>query len=174
MLYVLAHPEFEPPTAEKLEQFRFEHEPDRARLVPAHVTLVFGLRMARAAEIAALCTTVAGSASELSITFVASEVAHDPFEKAYKLFLMVGPGKDALAELHHRLYAGAHRAELDSSSPYRPHMTIATHAEKAYIDRLNSTEVARFFVKAKIGSLEVVELSEGKLNTVTSVALGGS
>ena len=43
MIYVLAYPVFEPMSAERINAFRAKHEPDRAKLVPPHVTLVFGV-----------------------------------------------------------------------------------------------------------------------------------
>ena len=42
MIYVLAYPVFEPNSAERICAFRAEHEPERANLVPPHITLVFG------------------------------------------------------------------------------------------------------------------------------------
>ena len=43
MIYALAYPVFDPSTARAIDAFRTAHEPERARLVAPHVTLVFGL-----------------------------------------------------------------------------------------------------------------------------------
>ncbi|MEP1208972.1 MAG: 2'-5' RNA ligase family protein [Rhizobiaceae bacterium] len=118
MIYVLVYPEFESRLARRIGRFRSAHEPERAKLVPPHITLVFGLKHAVPKSMLALCESVSSNATELTIEFSHCEIAYDPFEKVQKLSLVCGNGKDALTEWHDLLYAGSHRSKSKSELPY--------------------------------------------------------
>jgi 2'-5' RNA ligase len=171
MLYVLTYPEFETLKAMEIDRFRSAHEPERAILVPPHITLVYGLRHANTQDIISLCEVAAENLPELTIEFADSEVAYDPFEDTHKLFLICKTGRDALITLHDQLYNGPHRAELNSTIPYFPHMTVATNADRTLITQLDVAEIGAFPIEGIVKSLEVVEFVDGKLNTLESVSL---
>ena len=174
MIYVLAYPEFEPNSARQINHFRSRHEPERAKLVPPHVTLVFGLKDRNPRDILTLCERVVENARRLTIEFTSSELAYDPFEHRHKLLLLCGKGGDALISLHNQIYDGLHRIELKPGIGYRPHMTVATHVDRAIIERLEVVEVGTFPISATINSLEMVELAHGNLNNLASIPFGGS
>jgi 2'-5' RNA ligase len=170
-IYVLAYPEFEPSVAENIARFRHAHEPERAELVEPHVTLVFGLVGVRPVEFAASCEEVAVGVFEIEVDFAATEIVHDPFEKTYKLFLMNSTGRDELTALHERLYDGPHRFELHPAIPFRPHMTVATHSDRAIIERLDAAAIGVFPNAGKIRSLVIVELVEKTLVRLRTIPL---
>lgn len=114
---------------------------------------------------------MSGNTSELSIEFKCSEVVFDPFEKKHKLFLLCGKGKNTLTDLHKQLYEGPHRAELESEIPYQPHMTIATHDNRSIIERLDVADIGAFPITGTIRALELVELVQGKLNSLETIPL---
>jgi 2'-5' RNA ligase len=171
MIYVLAYPDFEPSVAGNIARFRRAHEPERAKLVEPHVTLVFGLRGVRPLEFVASCEKIAVDVSEIAVDFVATDIVHDPFEKTYKLFLLNSTGRDDLTALHERLYDGLNRSELHPAIPFRPHMTVATHSERAIIERLDATEIGAFPISGKIRALEIVELVEKTLVRLRTIPL---
>lgn len=171
MIYVLAYPEFEPGVAAKIARFRSMHEPNRAKLVPPHVTLVFGLTSVRPTEFVAFCERAAECAHVLEVNFAATEIVYDPFEETHKLFLMISAGKDDLTALHERLYGGPHQSELDPAIPYRPHMTMATHTDRAAIERLDGSAMGAFPIPGVIRNLEVVELADKTLRSLRTVPL---
>lgn len=172
MIYVLAYPEFEPGVAESINRFRTAHEPERAKLVPAHITLVFGLRKAQPCEILVFCEDVARHVSELSVEFATSEIVYDPFERAHKLFLLSSNGTRALTALHKELYSGPHRAELNLDIPYRPHMTIATHEDRTIIEQLDVGAIGALPISGKISALQVVEHIDNRLHRLRTIQLG--
>lgn len=172
MIYVLAYPEFEPSVADSINRFRSAREPERAKLVPAHVTLVFGLRNVHPQEFFKLCESVAKRASDVTVTFTASEIAYDPYENAYKLFLLSSTGSRALSALHQQLYEGPHRAELDTSIPYRPHMTIATDRDRTVLERLDVGAAGSYPITGKITALNVVEHIDTGLHRLGVIPLG--
>jgi len=141
MIYVLAYPQFEPNVIERIRRFRTENEPARAELVPPHVTLVFGLMIIRPHEFLEHCVAVANRSSQFALSFVSEEIAHDPFEKTYKLLLVSSTGSSQLAALHEQLYKGAQRAEQKEDIPYRPHMTIATNPDQTLVERLETSSL---------------------------------
>jgi 2'-5' RNA ligase len=172
MIYVLAHPSFAPDVAENIDRFRSAHEPERARLVRPHVTLVFGLKNADPVEFTMFCTRVAEGVAEIDIEFVASECSYDPFEKAHKMLLLSAAGSMDVTALHEQLYDGPHRSELHPGIPYRPHMTVATHEDRRVIDGLDVEVIGSFPLRGRINALEIVELSGGALKPVRTIPLG--
>jgi 2'-5' RNA ligase len=172
MIYVLAYPEFEQGVAESINRFRTAHEPERAKLVPAHITLVFGLRKAQPQKFLVFCENVARHASELSVKFTASEIVYDPFEKAHKLFLLSSIGSRALTTLHKQLYSGPHRAQLNHDIPYRPHMTVATHEDRTIIEQLDVGTIGSLPISGTISALQVVEHIDNRLNLLRTIQLG--
>jgi 2'-5' RNA ligase len=171
MIYVLACPEFEPSVAGNIARFRHMHEPERAKLVEPHVTLVFGLRDVRPLEFVAFCEKVALGVPEIAVDFAATEIVHDPFEKTYKFFLMNSTGRDELIALHERLYDGPHRSELLPAIPFRPHMTVATHSDRAIIERLDARAIGAFPISGKVRALEIVELVKKTLIRLRTIPL---
>lgn len=174
MIYVLAYPQFEPSVAERIRRFRTENEPARAELVPPHVTLVFGLMNIRTHEFLAHCEAVASRSSQFEVSFVSEEIAHDPFEKTYKLLLVSSAGSSQLAALHDQLYEGVQRAERKDDIPYRPHMTVATNPDRTNIERLETSSLGGFPLSGTIRALEVVKLENGGLQHLRTTPFGKS
>lgn len=171
MIYVLTYPEFETGVADRIARFRSEHEPDRAELVPPHVTLVFGLRTVQRSKFLSLCERVAERVPEFVAEFSTYEVTHDPFEKAYKLLLLASTGGQTLRELHEQLYDGPHQEELHPDHPYRPHMTVATNGEQSAVSKLDPSEIGAFPIAGTVRSLEIVELAGKQLHTLHTIPL---
>lgn len=170
---MLTYPEFETGVATKIARFRSSYEPERAKLVPPHVTLVFGLRYVQRSKLLSLCENVAEHASEFVTKFSEYEVIHDPFDGTYKLLLLASMGGQALSKLHKQLYDGPHRDELHPDHPYRAHMTIATNEDRAVLEKLDPSEIAAFPLTGRIHSLEIVELAGKRLNKLQTFRLRG-
>jgi hypothetical protein len=171
MIYVLAYPEFEPSVAGNIARFRQTHEPEKAKLVRPHVTLVFGLRGVRQLEFVASCEKVAEGVPAIAVDFDSTEIVHDPFEKTFKLFFLNSKGRDALKALHERLYDGPRRSELHPDIPFRPHMTVATHSDRAIIERLDASEIGAFPISGIIRALEVVQQVQETLVRLRTIPL---
>ncbi len=171
MIYVLAYPQFEPRIASQIGTFRSEHEPERAKLVPPHITLVFGVRDADPSHIISLCEGAALTTSQIDVTFDRVEVVEDPFEKTCKLALICSKGGRDLNALHEQLYDGPHRAEFNADNPFRPHMTVATKADRQVIEATDPAPLGAFPIPAIIKGLDVVQLVGGTLTSLASVKL---
>ena len=171
MIFVLAYPEFETRVAERIARFRAANEPERAKLVPPHVTLVFGLRTVKVPEFLSLCDSVAKGASEFVTDFPTHEITHDPFENAHKLLLLSAVGGRRLVDLHERLYDGPQRAELHPDHPFRPHMTVATHRERSVLEQLDISELGALPITGAIRSLEIVDLVDQQLRRLRTIPL---
>ncbi|RKT34723.1 2'-5' RNA ligase superfamily protein [Roseovarius halotolerans] len=174
MIYVLAYPQFEPSVAERIRRFRTENEPSRAKLVPPHVTLVFGLMNIHPHEFLAHCETIAGRSSQFEVSFVSEEITHDPFEKTHKLLLVSSTGSSQLAALHDQLYEGVQKAERKDDIPYRPHMTVATNTDRTIIKNLDTSSLGGFPLLGTIRALEVVKLENGRLHHLRTIPFGKS
>ena len=169
MIYVLAYPRFAPSCAAQIAAFRARHEPQRAKLVPPHITLVFGAADAHLEAIRALVESVSRQTQPFTMSFDAWTSAFDPFEKAHKLFLLCGAGRAAVTALHTRLYDGPHRETLDRAHPFRPHMTIATYDTRAEIDHVEIPFAGDLPFCADLQALELVHLGGGRLTHLKRV-----
>lgn len=174
MIYVLAYPQFEPSIAERIRRFRTGNEPARAKLVPPHVTLVFGLMNTRPHELLGHCEAVASRSSLFEVSFVSEKITHDPFEKTHKLLLVSSTGSSQLAALHDQLYDGVQRAEQKEDITYRPHMTVATNPDRTLVERLDTSSLGGFPLLGAIQALEVVTLENGILYHLRTIPFGKS
>ncbi|MEM7720712.1 MAG: 2'-5' RNA ligase family protein [Pseudomonadota bacterium] len=166
MIYVLAYPRFEQSCAEHIADFRAIHEPQRAKLVPPHITLVFGSAEKHLEAISHLVEAVSSQTKSFAVSFDDWAVEFDPFEKKHKMFLLCKKGSDEATSLHNRLYEGIHRAELDTAHPFKPHMTIATYNKRAEIEQVDVSFAGELPISAKLRALELVRVVEGKLKVV--------
>ncbi|MGR3492737.1 MAG: 2'-5' RNA ligase family protein, partial [Shimia sp.] len=78
MIYVLAYPEFEPDIAQDIAAFRVLYEPERAELVPPHLTLVFGVNAAHLPAVEALAVRAARDVPAFCVAFTGHVVEADP------------------------------------------------------------------------------------------------
>ncbi|USG63185.1 2'-5' RNA ligase family protein [Sneathiella marina] len=171
MIYVLAYPEFDPDIFEAIEKFRSINEPERARLVAPHITLVFALRDEKPEDFADFCSRKIRSMKRFPITFDRFEILHDPVETTHKICLVCGEGGQKIKTLHHALYEGPHRSGLRADIPFKPHMTIATNANVAPLEKLDPTVIGAFPVRAEINTINIIEVTEGRLRNVRTVSL---
>jgi 2'-5' RNA ligase len=171
VIYVLTHPCFDPAVANRIARFRSAHEPARAQLVPPHITLVFGLASSHAPELTRRCRELAALTRVFTVTFASVERVHDPFEDRHKLFLICDTGADMLTGLHKRLYEGPLRWNLDPGHPFRPHMTVASHPDRAEIDRLDPASLGPLPITGQIHALDLVEVTDGTLRPVKTLPL---
>lgn len=173
MIYVLAYPTIDPDVSRSLAGFREGHEPERAGLVAPHVTLDFGLRATSSEAILRHCAEVALETAAIFVEFSRREVTFDRFEKMHKVFFVSDLGEDAHIALHWQLHDGPHRTERNADVPYRPHMTVATNADRAHIEEVDTAPIGAVPIKATIGGIEVVRLTDGTLSSIASVPFGG-
>lgn len=172
MLFVLCYPAFSSATAEAIETFRKRHEPQRAQLVRAHVTLVFGVQSISPENLIAQTTAVAEAAAPFEITLDESRIHNDPVHAEYKLFLLVQQGREELAALHRHLYSDPLTSERKADIPFEPHITVATATSLAPIQLAKSENSALGLpIKGRIDALEVAGLKKGELVSLAEVRL---
>lgn len=170
MLYVLAFPKFTTKVTRSIDLFRARHEPERARLVGAHITLAFGLSGVDAHEFSQSCRKAVAGTRTVHVEFHRFDIDYDPFEKSHKIFMLCSTGSDALGALHRALYRGAHRDHLESDV-YRPHMTIATNAEREVLERSRPTSIGTFPIHAVVDAVDVVRIAGGALEKLATIPL---
>ena len=169
MIYVLAFPVFDQPIAERIRAFRELHEPQRAKLVPPHITLVFGVANTHLETVSGLVETVSRRTTPIPVAFDSYVTEFDPFEKKYKIFLLCNEGSMAIKALHERLYEGAHRSELSASHPFRPHMTIGTFDTQSDVDQVDVAAAGKLPITGQVSALKLVQLEDGRLSTLRTV-----
>ncbi len=172
MLYVLAYPEFSDAIRGSLAKFRETYEPERARLVAPHVTLMFGVPPNYLRDVSKLAERAVATTETFSIVFESCVIAHDPFEQTNKLVLNVGDGRKRLIKLHQILYDGPHRQEFDDNQPFAPHMTIASDRRRTMLETLDVRDMCGLPLRATISALDLVRVSDGRLTHVQTFQFG--
>jgi len=158
MIYVLAYPKFEKHVLRRLDDFRRVHEPERAKLVVPHLTLVFGVKQKFTEDVVGLCEELAGVTSPISLAFSRSEISYDTFENVHKLSLVCNKGAELITALHEKLYQGPHQSERHPDIAYRPHMTVGTNFDVSKLENVDVTTIGQFPIKAEFNHLSVVQL----------------
>ena len=154
MLYVLSYPALAASDAERIEKFRRIHEPERAGLVRAHITLVFGVRTIGVDDLSSRVESVAKGTAPFAVTFDRAEQAG-----VHNVFLLVDEGASTLESMHHLLYAGSLSRELLPNEPFRAHMTVATAASEDRVLRaMKDVSQIGLPIRGRIEKLEIVAL----------------
>lgn len=173
MLYVLAVPGFAPNDLAIIKSFRADFEPQRAQMVPPHLTLMFGTTAMTEDEARGVAERVAMAASPFEIVFARRQLFHDPIENNEKLFLLPDAGAAQVRDLHNALYARRRDGELRADIPYEPHMTVATCGDASSAKAaLAASARIPLPMRAAIDALTVVEVIDWQLRTIARVALG--
>ena len=171
MHFVLCYPKLASADREAIEAFRRIHEPARAKLVRAHMTLVFGATSVTAETLSKHAAVVAAANAPFDFAFAGMEVeAHENGD--HNLFLKVGEGGDRLVSLNQALYAGALGRERRDDIEFTPHMTIATNADLKAVITCAVDAKPLSGIKGRIETLDVATLANGALHPVATVALG--
>jgi|HubBroStandDraft_1064217.scaffolds.fasta_scaffold637734_1 hypothetical protein len=173
MFYVICYPKLVRHDSEWIESFRRIHEPGRAGLVHAHVTLVFGVCAIEISALTSLATEIASREVAFDLEFDAIEV-HEDYERAdHKLFLVAHEGGEQLARMHKQFYSGVLRSELRADISFEAHMTLATASSVDLIyEARQEAQTLRLPVLGAIDAIDVVALVDGKLNEVSHIRLG--
>jgi 2'-5' RNA ligase len=166
MLYVLSYPVLSGADHEQIEAYRQIYEPERARLVRAHVTLVFGVRTIGTNDLVSLVAALAMKRPAFKVTFERAEQTESP-EGIHNVFLLAGEGAVALQSMHQELYAGSLGSELLPGMPFRAHMTMATASSAALIQpAMADVPKLGLPIRGLINALNVVLLQQGVLADV--------
>jgi 2'-5' RNA ligase len=109
---------------DRIEAFRARHDP-MARLIPAHLSLVFPFPTAQTAlQVETHVQRVVSRWPPVAVSFRVPRLYANEF-----IFLMASRGAAAVAALHDRLYTRSLRAHLRRDLPYEPHITLARNAD---------------------------------------------
>lgn len=114
---------------EAIEAFRARHDP-MARLIPAHLTLVFPFPTSLTRlQVETHARRVVSRFPAIPVSFKAVRPCASEF-----LFLMASRGAASVTELHDRLYTRALAPHLRRDLEYQPHITLARHASLEALD----------------------------------------
>jgi 2'-5' RNA ligase len=112
-----------------IEAFRALHDP-MARLIPAHLTLVFPFPTALSRlQVETHVRRVASRWPPIAVTFRSVRLHANEF-----LFLMAARGAASVAGLHDRLYTRSLAGHLRPDLPYEPHITLARDSDFARLE----------------------------------------
>jgi 2'-5' RNA ligase len=145
------------PGIERIELLRRLFDP-LARVIPAHVTLVFPFEsQLPAATLRAHVERMSVGTRPFDLELNDVTAVEDEY-----VFLDVGPGRQQLIELHDRLYTGPLARHLSDKHVFRPHITLG---------RLREPEaLATALAKAR----ELVPASTAVVREITVVRLDGA
>lgn len=158
-----------------VETIRRRHDAAKAAMIAAHVTFVFPTDLlAKGAFLAHLRDRLRGVAP-IDFTLSAVESAPHDLLTDHHVFLLPERGRDALAALHDRLYAGPLTPALRLDLPYRPHVTVGRLADAAQAAAV-ADEIQRHgrVVGGWIEALAVPQCHADRVVPVAVIPLAGS
>ncbi|MBI1211915.1 MAG: hypothetical protein GC190_10665 [Alphaproteobacteria bacterium] len=165
MLFVLCYPRLGTHEEAALEAFRRKHEPMRANMVRAHVTLVFGVRHVSPDTLTRLAEAIASKTAPLEFSIDKVEVkAHEQGD--HNLFLKIDKGRDALIALNRAFYAGELSPERGGIE-FDPHITIASNADLTAVAKAASEAQP---LSAMVGRLDAFDIVARDGHTLTEIA----
>lgn len=174
MIYVVVYPEFGPETRARIDRFRQRYEPRRARLIPPHLTLVFGLPAANPSAFIEFCRETVLTRHAIQIALDDANIVHDPTEATYKLCLSCREGRSELIDLHTTLNPVRPGDERRPNIVFDPHMTIATDPDRESVAGLQSTALALLPIRGRVSTVNVVDVTDRALTQLAELRLRGS
>jgi len=153
-----------------VEAFRREHDP-LAGAMPAHVTLVFPFASTLSPlQVAAHARRVASRWPVIPIRLRGVDAYAGQW-----VHLRVTQGRDAIVELHDRLYRRALAPFLRPEFGYEPHVTIARATDAHECDRLvnEARDGFRRAIEASLRTVSVIALAnDGRVTVEHEIGLG--
>lgn len=170
-LYVLIYPKLSPSALADIERFRRRHEPERAALVAAHITIGFAIHSVPAEALIDHARRLASGVQAFELSFASVEPSWDPISAKHQLFLMVERGRDQLVALHAALYRQLPAGDQQRGPAIEPHMTIATASNQRDIETAVADAVFALPIVGTVDELTVAELGPDGLRTLASITL---
>jgi 2'-5' RNA ligase len=169
MFYVLCYPRLAGADASAIEAFRAKHEPARAAMVRAHITLVFGVRHIEPAQLVKLAAGIAATTAPFDIAIDGMEVeAHEHGD--HNLMLKVGAGREKLIALNKAFYAGALAPERGAIE-FVPHITVASNRDLKTVITAAPEAKRLTTVKGRVEALDVATLNGATLTSLGTIPL---
>jgi 2'-5' RNA ligase len=174
-LFVVAYPSFSEADRDWLDAVRAVHDAAKHRLVPPHVTLVFGTSAVDAPALEALVAAVARELQPFLTSFPEVRAVRDALSPASHVMLVADEGRDVLHALHDRLYEGPLAPDLRADIPFVPHITVAQcdafSAAEALAKRLSAERPS---LEGSIGWLSVLTVEGNAVVDTRAIALGAA
>jgi 2'-5' RNA ligase len=171
--FVVAYPSFSPAERAWIDRVRAKHDAAKHRLVPPHVTLVFGSSALGGDALASQVAAAARYVEPFVASFRELRAVRDSQSPASHVFLACEDGRDELVALHDRLYEGPLASELRSDIPYVPHVTIGEFGNMpgavALAGELSAEPID---LRGRVDQLVVLSLEGDAVVATNAIALG--
>jgi 2'-5' RNA ligase len=171
-LYTVSFPELGDADRDFVERFRQQHDLTYRNVLPAHFTMVFGVRDMDVESYIEHVRDIARSARPFSFTCRYAMFGADMADDTAYIALVPDEGYSSLSLLHDRLYGGPlerhHKLEL----PYVPHITIGRSRDRREAkDLCGHLNESGLMIAGRISSLTVGALENDKFSNLQRVAL---
>jgi hypothetical protein len=169
--FVVAYPELEQPDFDWIQKYR-EQNDRQFSIVKPHFTLVFAIKDIDKTTLLGEVKRQASSLKPFDFEIKLATINQDDSGEYYHEFLVPDKGYSDIVELHNKLYSGVLASSQRFDIDFIPHISIGdsedVHASKKRTDALNAQGI---LVSGHVGSLDVLELADGKVSTVEKVRL---
>ena len=170
-LAVVAYPTLSDDDRQWIEGIRARYDPLASRIA-AHFTLVFPTEVAEVPVVAQVRNALQ-SLESIPVVLRRAAAFPDAFGSGYYVFLLAEKGHPELLAVHDTLYEGVLAAHRRRDIPFVPHVTVGAHPQLGDCERIASqlNEEHRI-VRARINSVDVIEVGESMVRTVAEIPLG--
>ena len=170
-LAVVAYPALSEDDRRWIEGIRARHDPLAIRIA-AHFTLVFPTEVAEALVVAQVRSSVR-FAESIPVVLRRAAVCPDPIAGGYYVSLLPENGYPELLALHDALYDGVLAIHRRRDIAFTPHVTLGRHDQVSQCERIaNQLNEERRSVRARVNSVDVVEVTDSAVRTVAKISLG--
>lgn len=168
---VVAYPILTDADRQWIEGIRSRYDPLALRIA-AHVTLVFPAEVA-AASVVAQVRHALKAAQSISVVLRHAVAFPDPIGGGCYVFLLAKEGQPELLAVHNALYDGILAAHRRRDLPFVPHVTVGAHPQLSECERIaDQLNKERRIVRARIASVDVIEVDESMARTIAEIPLG--
>ena len=170
-LAVVAYPTLTDADRQWIEAIRLRYDPLALR-IPAHVTLVFPAEVA-AASVVAQVRHALKAAESISVVLRRAVAFPDPIGDGFYVFLLTEEGQPELLAVHDALYDGILAPHRRRDIPFVSHITVGAHPQLSECERIaNQVNEEHRLVRARIESVDVIEVDESMTRTIAEIPLG--
>jgi 2'-5' RNA ligase len=170
--FVIAPLEASPADLARIDAVRALHDPQH-RIVPPHVTLVFGFDAPELGVVAEHVGRIAARQPPIVLRLAEHRAVRDHDGVGSHVFMTLGEGDAEVVALHDALYAGPLSEALRHDIAFTPHVTVAAAREHGEAEAL-ARSLGGADVRARLTRLELATLERGVLTISRRFELAGS
>jgi len=171
-IFVVAYPIFGHSDGQEIERFRQLYAPGSAKLISAHMTVVFAVTTFSYDVVLDRAKEKLQEVQPFEVLLNQVVPYADQFSDERMLFLVSDKSAHQMINFHQRFYDGRFATAMQVDEAYQPHLTIARTTEPDQFVKAQAAAVSfKLPIYASISAFNVIEIGDSKITRSTEIAL---